>query len=412
MLSLVAVFYSGFTVFLLLATSVSTLAISDLFSGIVLMWVVFLVFAIGWNTRKTPKKFLPFETTPYLASAPNAVLAFLAFASIICAVLATEFYTGMAPGDIFRSAVAGDATYYTYQQHFQAAGIAEFSIGKIPYIGMLAFVKLNGILALTSLVASKVAFSAKNLLYIFVSAFSFVYVGFGRGTNIEMFEFGLLAVFSLTMRGVFAKHRVRTFLAIIVALFAGVTWFYFTMQNRYSQQWEVSSEVAPGYYFVESAGSNGSMTITLVSLLFGYFGFGFIYTSTFLDDVVFRSPLELASYLLPKGMIQSEISDPLSFVDAITEKGVKWHPDTVTFFLAFGVIIYLLFLLFFGYLGSHLEHSRRSEWSLAAQYFVFLQMASLPIGGFVGVSSANILSIGAVVTVLLISRASVRSYKL
>ena len=99
----------------------------------------------------------------------------------------------------------------------------------------------------------------------------------------------------------------------------------------------------------------------VVHILYGYFGFGFHYISTFITELWFSSVLSFFAGLVPLGYQLMFGESVESLMRELVYMGVRWHPDLamMTHYLGYVGAYGLLRL---GYLQKHLTSvSRRCD---------------------------------------------------
>lgn len=132
----------------------------------------------------------------------------------------------------------------------------------------------------------------------------------------------------------------------------------------------------------------------IVFILYGYFGFGFFYISTYVKDIWFSSIENFISGFIPMGhylIIGESISD---IIKTEINMGARWHPDAIIFVDNGGYIGLLMLCFILGILSKYITTIEPDNpFSKLTDYIILIQMISLPVGNFIFTSSANQLTV-------------------
>lgn len=367
----------------------------DLIAGMVMTWLVFLVFAWGVFFRFSDAflQKLPVMKRPNL-SFPSPVLALVA---AVLSIYVVFFYTGKTLGDVVSSIMIQQSLYQDYQKYFAESDLMVFSVKKIPAILAAALLKLILIYSFIATLVVNKSSKFKEYLSLFLVVISYLVYSVSRGTSFEMFEVLILVWFSLNLKYL-VQQKKRSFFcrSNMLLLLLGILAI-----------WGYSYNIAARHGFRElnacSSSANCSSTLfyelfpSLSNITFkmsSYFTFGIYYISTFIEQLWFASPNNFLLGLLPMGYSTVNVSIGEFVCGEKIDCGACWHPDLANFFQSLG-FFGLLFLVFClgavcRVLARHILQDR-DVCAIIAQYFVVLAMMSLPIGNFIVTSSSNIL---------------------
>ncbi|WP_122645541.1 hypothetical protein [Enterococcus mediterraneensis] len=396
-MKIVGFFYALYTIFIFLIISITSLEFWNIFPSILLMWLIFSFFVLGGTAKKREyKEKKEFKVISWLACQPNYIFLFLIIISILFSFLVVRFYTGQTFLTVINNLKNGISNYAQYQKHFSENQISEFSISKLPFIFMMAFVKFNLFYGSFSLVLNsdktqKMKFI--KILYLISGAFSYLYIGIARGTNFEMFEFVVLIIALIFLKNRTQKINLKKLLFMSIIIFMSVLIFIEVISQRGGSRvitYYISRDVS---YNPDSVVARyfPRLVILLISV-YDYFGFGFFYGAVFLNSVVFTSLSNFLIYLLP---FFPKIFNKLSSSEQmrnLIDIGTKWNPDQYVFIANFGIIC--LFIVTF-ILGIIMRHQRQRfngvilTSDMLINFLILLQMISFPIGNFIMVSSSS-----------------------
>jgi hypothetical protein len=385
------------TITLLAFFGAHTLSFVQVFSGVLLSWLLALSFFIGYSlNQKLSITSQPFEYNLVITRIP---LIYVALTSIAASIFLIYFYTGKSITEVFTGFLNGESLYYQYQQYFREQELEVFSVTKIPAILSGFMLKMTVLYTyIKVLVLDKK--TIQNFTWLIIVTSSFALFSIARGTSIEIFEILLLIWFLVVMKLVvsggskIAKNSSR----IIILTLAGFSLFIYTynISARYSfneSDYCATRELCknPDTLIYSLSPQLGDLTYALS----GYFTFGIFYSSSYINSVWFTSWNNLFSGLIPyRYLIYGETNRSL-VCDVVIDCGVAWQPDAMLFVQAFGVIGLFIFTFLLGRYAKKLYFSFVNEQnvlSIGLLFLIFLSMISLPVGNFLLSSSANVLA--------------------
>jgi len=233
----------------------------------------------------------------------------------------------------------------------------------------------------------------KRITSVFFSSIGYLYFCLARGTNLEIFEIlvAIFFVYSYSERRNRGKKRVGQILVILLALLCYVLFF-----NRISQRGASVRLVMDGFIFGRDTYTNRlfPMVLNIVTVLYGYFGFGMIFFNKMICKM--WSDHILYSSLVPQGLLLITGQNLRTYMAPIISVKGRFVPDVANLISSVGVVMTLFIVFSIGRL-SNINSSFYRHRSLLGHYiinyFVLLQMISLPVGNFVVASSSSILII-------------------
>lgn len=392
-LKLIKYVYLLLTLYVLVLVSVTSLSVYNIFGSIVFLWSIYLLFSLGYRINKSKviksKKEIKYES--WIINRGGKTPIMIGLFSIFASMIAAYFYTGQTPLSLLNLIINDTSIYYEYQSYAKDQMIHVFTLKKIPFILCMFFVKFILFYGYISyiIIKEKITFAEKISLLLITIAH--IYFGFARGTNFEFFELLLLIVFVLFMK-VYKKHfYLLKRIPIILGLSAIMIYAFYSRIIDRGVDFNVNSS------FEFHVDANGFMNtyfpeITQFSMiLYNYFGFGFVYISNFLNNIWFSSLNNFFYALIPKGFELNGASIQDRTWNFINMRA-RWHPDSMVFINDYGVIILAIIIIILGILSRALSEAKTTNtMSFLAQFLIFLQLVSLPIGNFVFISSATLL---------------------
>lgn len=389
-LRVVRFFYIIFCVYICVITEITSITFTHIVPALVFLLVLFIPFSFGvkiksGNISKEKKRF-----NSWLMRHSKTTFVLLGISSIICSLLVVQFYTGQTFISVLRNLTQGISSYAVYQEYFKQNQIDVFSVTKLPFIFMMAFVKFNMLYSIISVYLhfkNKIPFF--YLAYLLVVTISFIYIGVARGTNFEMFEFVLLIIYVIFLKQI--RIDVKKYLSVFFLIFIATIIFMNVIANRGGSStayFNISRDVFvnPNSFFV----TNFSGITLLFLSIYSYFAFGFYYISIFIDKIWFSSFLSMLTYLFPFGTSFMSESNIKTKITNILDIGTRWHPDSILLMNKVGLIglIFCCFLL--GCLCNYFNNKKEvSSMDVILNFFVIFQMISFPIGNFIQVSSSS-----------------------
>lgn len=399
---IIRVFYIIYTIYIILVINTTSLTWVEIFPAILLMWIIFFLFNLGFRTVKK-KKIRPqsvMTNNSWLLNQRKITLIIIAGFTMLSSVLSAEFYTGQTPLSIIKSLLTDNSLYYEYQRYALEQQRGVFSINKIPFIFMMFFMKLVLFYSYVSLFIIKEKTTNFEKFYLTLITLSSVYFGIARGTNFEFFELFILIIFVILSK---PKKKLRmpikkTFIIFLLGSLMVLLFFSRISARGVTFDLYISRDVT-----YDSSGllSIFSPFISFVTiLLYSYFGFGFFYISKYISEIWFASLNNFIAGLLPLGYYLSSNNTIQDSMYHLVDFGAKWHPDISIIINNFGFIGLLIICFLLGSISKHISHGNNSSFIHLTNFMILLQMISLPIGNFVFTSSANTLIVFLIVVAL------------
>jgi hypothetical protein len=397
---LIRLFYIGYTVYAICVVDITTLELPKIATAIVLMWINYFAFSVGFRARKRETMAAGYECKsnrqgPFLLRCNKGVLFLFAALSIAFSVSSARFYTGQTPFTVMQSLMENTSLYNAYQMHFRDANVGLFSLAKAPYILMQFYLKYMLFYSYISMLMNRVHLGTSHKAYLALITVSFVYIGVARGTNFEFFELVMLVIFVLFSRAKGSGVSVRFAALVKTVSLVGlmVYLFYIRLASR---------GIRFDYYFSPDVQYNPNGLIPALSpflafvvhILYGYFGFGFHYISTFITELWFSSVLSFFAGLVPLGYQLMFGESVESLMRELVYMGVRWHPDLAMMTHYLGYVGVLMVCFGLGYFAKYISLRFPGDAMTSVSCFVILlQMVSFPVGQFVVVSSASLLTV-------------------
>lgn len=389
--------YIIYTIYIILSMSTTTLNLIDILPAVLIMWICYFMFMLGFKNSKQYAKIQIRDSTTnnWLIRQKKKKLFFIGMISLILSSLAVNFYTGQTPVSTLQTLINGQSLYLDYQNYFKVNRVGELSLTKIPYIGILIYLKFILIYSWVSLVLLKNKLYTYEKIYLLMITISSIYVGVARGTSFEFFELLILyffVTFSKSDNNKMTLGTSKKFLFLFFLVCIMIFIFYSGISARGMEfNYKISRDI---YYNPDGILPTISKLLSsVVILLFDYFGFGFFYISRFVSDIWFVSLENFIAVFIPKGIsiISSQsIPDQMQFS---IDMGARWHPDLGIMINSWGILGVLIFSFLMGmfscYLKKQFELGIENILVYITYYFILLQMIALPVGNFVRVSSAN-----------------------
>ncbi|MFB8544959.1 O-antigen polymerase [Enterococcus casseliflavus] len=399
---LLKIFYIFFFIYILFIINITSLTFYNLFPSLIFLSLLYFMFRMGTKITKNKKNIKEFST-PWLLKRGSVFISSLAFISLMFSFLVVQFYAGQSFVSVFYNLSNNISLYAEYQNYFVQNNIGNFSLTKLPFIFMMAFVKFNlfySYLSINLFFKKKIPLFYK--IYIIVITFAYLYIGIARGTNFEMFEFIVLIIYTLISKG--KKIDIKKYLFMIILIIFSIYIFFNVIEIRGgdgSVNYVISRDV---FYNFDSYLNKFFPTVTLFLLsIYSYFGFGFFYISIFINKIWFSSLSSIFVYLLPFGTyafskpaLQEEI---LNYIDI----GARWHPDSMVFLDRFGFGLLMIFCILLGFIVNRINTQNIvNTLDYLISFFVVLQMLSFPVGNFITSSTSSQLIVIFLITYKLI----------
>jgi hypothetical protein len=368
-----------------------------LLSGLLLLWIVFIIFFISTNDKiilYSNKHTVP-RLPPNLDGYKAHSLFVLSPLTIFASYYATMFYTGKSFTDIVLALSIGSSLYNDYQAYFAQQGLGIFSVRKIPAILSMFYLKIIVVYGFISVIilSEKIRFS--QCWWLFIASMSSVYFSIARGTSFEFFELLLLMWFCISMRSIRygTKKSIFTSSNITMAVFGllALAMYSYNISARYSFgaaaeciSPDICLEPQSVLYYISAPLGELSLKLS------GYFTFGIFYTSVLINDIWLDSFSNFFMLLLPLSSVVD--LDPRFLCDTRIICGPNWTPDISVYFVKVGLLAVLILIYLIGIAVKKLATTAflsNDFIKFCLLYYAFLALVSLPVGNFLTVSSAN-----------------------
>lgn len=382
---LIKYFYILLSVFLILAIAVTTLTFTDIAIGLIVMWFLYFALIAGYKIKNKEPQIINRKSEKYFYKDKKVLFSIL---SILFSISAVYFYTGQTPISVILNILNGNSTYFQYQEYFLNNNIGQFTISKIPYILMLFFLNTNLVFSFIDITIRHKP-NKFEIIYLIIISVSSLYVGLARGTNFELFQYVILLLFCIfnQKKKIDAKKIGIIILILMLSIFIysqvifqrGTIGYYVSNEIRLDYS-SLLVELLPGF----------SRLITVMS---GYFAFGFFHTSTFINKIWLSSFETLLLGLIPLGFRYLGITQLNYYMSNFIDLSVCWEPDISTFLYLFGVLGVFILVVFLGHQLKNIEYYINNTVNNTIYYvicyLIFMECFSLPIGNFLVISSSN-----------------------
>lgn len=387
----VKIFYIIYTVYVLMVIGITDITFFYILPAILLMWANYYFFNAGYRVNIKNQILYTSNIDNWLISCSKRTLLFLAGLSIIFSILAVKFYTGQTPASLLHNLLNNVSVYYNYQSYFKEEQRYVFSLTKIPYIFMLFYLKFFLFYSYISFLIIKNDTTLFEKMYLLAITLSFVYVGIARGTNYEFFELVMIIIFVIFSRYKISKFQLpikglsKIFLLIGIMIFV----FYSVVNARGFEF---------NYYISEDVRYDPNGVLSLISpfiafvvyMVYCYFGFGFFFMATYINNLWLSSFGDFISGLVPLGYQASVGNSIPQIMSNLVDIGVKWCPDSIIIINNLGYFGLAVLCFLMGLFAQHIYHVKRQNSIVYLTHFIILlQMISLPVGNFVSTSSAS-----------------------
>lgn len=396
-INVVKFFYIIFLIYALMVMNVTSLNFLDIYPALLILFVNYIFFYIGYSLKKD--KFYCSKYTyinknyMYLYNLKYKYLFILAFFAVVFSSMAMNYYTGQNPIDLYNNLIGGKSVYNQYQEYFVEQNIQILSVDKIIYIFMLFYVKFIFFYSYISFIIYKKQINKIDKFYLAVITISFLYVGVARGTSFEFFEFILLCIFILLKKSVENRRIISNIIKILLLILIMIGIFYIGISLRgMIFTYFISDDVV--YDYNSFLATISPILGYIIVILYGYFGFGFYYISTYISNIWIVSLESFFLGLYPLGFFSIESLSINDEIGKIIDIGVKWQPDTILIINKFGYLILLIYVFLLGFFGKMFEVFNKNEISSLSQFIIVILMISLPIGNFIFSSSSSLLILG------------------
>lgn len=401
-------FYILYTVYTFFILSVSNYNALYAIVGLIVLWAIYACLWLGKLSvkkkveqaceKKTETKFL----FGNIAKWKTRTYCIVLLAAFLSTIFAAQFYTGRNVFEVIAGMFSGESAYAIYQKHMKEANIAAFSIVKIPFISMLAFLAIILMWSIVGLMLSDEKLRKSQVLYLIGIVCCYLYFGMARGTNFEMYFVFILFVYCLIRKINFKnwktdKKKILIFLGVVLGLcLAAVFIFRWVLtergvhfQNIICPEILFNKDSFLGKYFPE---------ITNIGIsVFSYLGYGIFTMGVTFTEIIFSSANSFLCTLIPFGhtifngvSLETQIRSTLNLAS-------RWVADSLVFIDYFGILLFFAILFFVGRYAELI--SRKVHSNLLKELLnviIYIEMLSLPVGNFI-VSNSSLCITAAVV---------------
>lgn len=384
-------YYIIYTIYIILIAELTTISFMDIFFPIVLIWLLYIFFSLGFGKNIKKNRDI-IEKNIWIFKQKNITLLIIGTLSIISSYVSISYYTGQTPFLVIKNLSNNVSVYYVYQNFFRN-NIQGFStLKKLPYIFLLFFVKFLFFYYITAFFKRKKKNNKEQKLFLVIVVVSYLYVGLGRGTNFEFFEFLFLIIFVILSN---QKHNKLKINRNIITMFTGILLLILLYNSRISARgsefnYYISKDVS---YYKNNLITYISPIISFILLsIYSYFGFGFFYIGKFILEISIKSVDIFFALLLPKGFLLFQDESILDAMKKTIDIGVKWHPDMIIVIDKIGIVGLFLLCYLLGVLSKRIYKIYPQNCIKELSLFnILLFMFSLPVGNFIFASSSSIL---------------------
>lgn len=404
-LKTIRIFYIVYSVYALFVAMVSDYKPRYYIVGISVLWLTYGLYSLGVkSSKKTDSRRFSAEAASYnevpfpFSNIENwgvfqCLLAlFVAWAS---AVLASRFYTGRDFISILTGIFGGNAAYYSYQMYFTNNRLDVFSIRKIPYILMLAYLTIIFIWSTLGIVLGKTKQRWWKKAYLFGVVLAYLFFGIARGTNYETYVVFIVIAYCLLNKAK-SGNRINSFKYLFLVGIAGIIMIFIFRARLMDRGVKFVNEICPEIFFDDSSFfALFFPTLTNIGLsVFGYLGYGVYCIGVTIVDIILGSVPDMILSFLPCGFPLFK-GESLSIVlSHFIDMGVKWAPDYVFIVNYTGIFAYCFVPFILGRFSQKADNMEINYLlKKILQVIVFIEMLSIPVGNFLIASSANILMI-------------------
>lgn len=399
---IIRLFYYMFTIYVVLLIGSSTLGVGDTLPALIILWLNYFFFSFGYSTfskRKhgAEKK----EIIGWLFKISGKQLLGIALLSIAFSILAVQYYAGQTPLTVIYNLSNNISVYYEYQSYFREQQRNVFSIGKIPFILMLFYIKAVLFYSYITFFTSEKKLKFIQKLYLLLVTIAYIYVGVSRGTSFEFFELVILTSFVVFSKRKFDRKRRLSMKPLVASIFMGILGLNIFFSGISSRGVQFNPNIVRqdvNFNFEGWLTDLSPSMAEIVFRLYGYFGFGFYYISTYFNNVWFSSGSSFFSGLIPLGYRVTSGYDITTVMNDLVHVGVKWHPDFIRLNNLVGYLGVVIICFMLGVLTKYFSVIDKNKPLVGlTNFLILLQMVSLPVGNFLFISSANQLIVALVI---------------
>jgi len=388
------IFYIIYTIYIIMVINTTSLTFFMIFPAIAVMWINFFVFSLGYSINRGNN--IPVLTSGYsnswLLNRNKISLLIIALFSILFSIAAVKYYTGQTPLSTFENLANNYSLYSQYQYYFREQQRYIFSLKKIPFVFMLFYIKLIVFYSYVSFLIVKEKTTKFDKFYLILVTLAHVYFGLARGTNYEFFELLILIIFVILSKSIKLKKSKLPLAALFKIFLLGslmIFIFYIGISARgVNFNNYISQDVQYDPNGVLPLLSPFLSFITII--IFGYFGFGFFYISTYVSELWFSSIGNFIAGFLPLGYYAFRVKNIPNIMRNLVDMGARWHPDVALIINYIGYLGLLMSCFLIGIFAKHLYNTKsKGPIIYFTSFIILLQMISLPVGNFISTSSAS-----------------------
>lgn len=381
-----------YSIYILLLIGATTLSFFKTIVAILFMWINYIFFSVGFSSiGKKRKKLKVPEINTTLTNPKTLTLSVIAITSLLFSSSVVNFYTGQTPITVLSNLLNDESVYYVYQNYFKENQLNSFSLSKLPFIIMMFSIKFILYYSFVYLLIIKRNVTIKEKIYLFTIIIAHIYVGIGRGTSFEFFELLILTLFviysnfkSISLRNI--KITIIGFMLVCVGMYI----FSSGISNRGVEFNFLTVHPDVNYDPSGWLSTTFPLLAEMLFKLYGYFGFGFFYTSTYIVDVWFVSIENVIAGIIPFGYQLFTGSNNYEIVAGIIDVGVRWTPDFVVMVNNLGYVMCLFIFFLLGLISKYFYIlEEKKPLTELTNFMILLQMISFPVGMFLMTSSAN-----------------------
>ncbi len=365
---------------------------------LICVWLTFVAFKCGFNSSKSVYSesncVLENEHVSFPLSGIDhwspAKYFFVALIDWLFAIMSAKFYTGRGFFSVLKGAFGGDSVYYSYQEYFRLNQLNSFSVEKIPYILMCAFLTIILFWSVISLLNIK---NKKwyNITFVILVVFAYLYFGSSRGTNFEVYIVFVLFLFCL-IKKMQESTQIKKVVYIGCGTFSALLMVFIYQARVLDRGMTLVYSICPEIHFVSNSflGENFPLTTKAFLSFFSYLGYGIYCIGVSVGDICMSSIRGLVSMSVPGGFFLISEDSMHEMIKKTINVQARWIPDMVDFVDTFGFVVYFCCMFF---LGCFLKNVMCGSYSVflknLIQVVITIEMLSLPVGNFLVTSSSN-----------------------
>lgn len=390
------VLYTAYTLFVMLISDYKPIYA---YTGLVLMWNAYGLFELGYRSKRntaaanesTENKpmYYRFPFASIQSWSPIKKMITTAFAWL-CTILCARFYTGRSFSSVISGMFGGASAYMNYQRYFASSNLGTFSLSKIPYILMLAFLTVSMIWMVLSTILCKKENKWWDYFFLIGIVMAYLFFGSARGTNFETYIVFVVFSFCFLQKANELEKRKKIYILIVILLgILMVSIYRFVLHDRGT---EFNNIICPEIQHDPSKLISRIFPnfVNIATSLFSYLGYGIYVIGVTLKDVCFASSSNIVGSVFPGGVKIITGSSIQSTLGQTINLGARWIPDYVLLINLLGIPLCFVSFIVLGRFAATINF--RSYPQLLKEVLhtlVFIEMLSLPVGNFLLSSSSN-----------------------